>query len=233
MITFACVWVGPGSANHAPYDETWIQKLQNAIGRHYKGEHRFVCLTDREHIDGVETIKLEHNWPVYWSKLELFKPGQFDGPVIYMDLDVLITGDITEFATPRDSIVMLTDYYPEIANSTLLYWDASDPFYHGLYEDMVANPAQVQHNYRNRPHITNNFGDQEYIADFVTRNGRNILRWQEILPRDWFVEFSFTSRLNPVVRDQKYSDDIRFCYCLGSPKFQRFPNMHIVRDHWK
>lgn len=227
-ITFACVWAGSG----APYDETWVQKLQNAVARHYPHAHRFVCLTDRDHIEGVETIKLEHNWPIYWSKIELFKTGTFSGPVIYMDLDVLLTGDISPFSQPWEDMVMISDYYPEIANSTLLYWNADDPFYSGIYEEMLADPEKVQHNFRNRWPVVN-FGDQEYIADYLTKNGRTILRWQEVLPAEWFVEFSFKSGLNPVVRDQKYSPDLRFCHCLGAPKFERFPNMAIVRDHWK
>lgn len=227
-ITFACVLAGTG----APYTDEWVRKLRNAVARHYPYPHRFVCLTDRTEIEGVETIKLQHDWPIYWSKLELFKPGTFEGPVIYMDLDVLITGDITQFAQPWESMVMITDYYPEIANSTLLYWNASDPIYHGMYADMVENSATIQHEFRNRWPVIN-FGDQEYIADYLTKNGRSILRWQEVLPKEWFLEFSIKSALNPVVRDQKFSPDLRFCYCLGAPKFQRFPNMHIVRDHWK
>lgn len=227
MITFTCVWAGEG----APYSEEWVQKLKRGIERHYPRPHKFVCLTDRDHIEGVDTIKLDHNWPIYWSKMELFKPGQFSGPVVYMDLDVLITGDISEFVREWESMVMITDYYPEIDNSTMMYWNSDDEFYHGMYHDMVANSEQIQHDYRNRWPVKN-FGDQEYIGEYIKRNGRQVLRWQDVLPKEWFVEFSIKSALNPIVRDKKYSNDLRFCYCLGAPKFQLFRKLPIVRDNW-
>ncbi|EFO2868674.1 hypothetical protein IH240_004512, partial [Escherichia coli] len=61
---------------------------------------RSVCLTDAEHIEGVETAPLFYNWPGWWAKMELFNP---DHPVIgkedlfYLDIDTVITGDLHEF----------------------------------------------------------------------------------------------------------------------------------------
>lgn len=52
---------------------------------------RFVCLSD---VDvPCERIPLLHNWPTWWGQCELFRPGLFYGPVLYMDLDTTVLRD--------------------------------------------------------------------------------------------------------------------------------------------
>lgn len=76
-----------------------------------------VCLSDIE-ISGVETLPLKHNWPGWWSKLELFDHhGPLgDQDLLYIDIDTLITGDLKPLIAAcevRDEMVMLTDFYNE------------------------------------------------------------------------------------------------------------------------
>lgn len=226
-ITFACVWTGNG----APYTEEWVQKLQRAVKRNCLLPHRFVCLTDRDHIDGVETIKLQHDWPKYWAKMELFKPYQFDGLVVYLDLDVLITGDITPMIKDWGRMMMLTDVFPEIANSTFMVWDGTDSFYHGLYSSMVLDAERIQYEYRDqwpKP----NFGDQAYIDDWLARNGRPHKRWQNEMLETMFRPFSHQSKLDPQIAAHEWPSDMRLCYCLGNPKFHQHLDHPLVKEHW-
>jgi hypothetical protein len=80
-------------------------------------DYESVCLTDIS-IPGVQTYKLKYDWPGWWSKLELFNNC---GPVgdedlLYIDIDTLITGDLTELIKERTQsrrMTMLTDFYNE------------------------------------------------------------------------------------------------------------------------
>ena len=72
--------------------------------------HRFVCLTDND-MEFVETHRLIHAWPGWWSKGELFRPGLFEGRVWYFDLDTLIVGDISKLLCYDGPMATLSDFY--------------------------------------------------------------------------------------------------------------------------
>jgi hypothetical protein len=94
------------------YGATEAQFLHNQLR-----DYDTVCLSDLS-IPDVKTYKLRYNWPGWWSKLELFNP---DGPLagedlLYIDIDTLITGDLTGLIKVREmagEVVMLTDFYNE------------------------------------------------------------------------------------------------------------------------
>lgn len=227
MITFACVW-----RDHGYYTAEWITKLAAGVKRHYPHPHRFVCLTDyAEPIEGAETIKLEHNWPKYWSKIELFRPNLFDGPVMYFDLDVLITGSLEPLVQDWPNMVMITDHLPEIDNSSMMYWDARDSFYEGIYLNFAGTPERFMRIHAAKEHVAD-FGDQEYIGHYLKRGGRPAMRWQDILPSEWFIEFCAMGRLNPIVERNIQSTDLKVAFCLGIPKFHDVPHVHLVKNHW-
>lgn len=86
-LTVACVKWG------ARYSELWVRRLQAMVAKHLSLPHRFVCLTDQP-VDGIECIPLTSGLTGWWTKLELFKPGQFAGKVLYLDLDVVVTDSL-------------------------------------------------------------------------------------------------------------------------------------------
>jgi hypothetical protein len=75
------------------YGDEWVLRLRSMVRKNLSIEHRFVCLTDRP-VNGVECLPLEPGLPTWWSKISLFKPGQFDDDVLYFDLDVVIRSNI-------------------------------------------------------------------------------------------------------------------------------------------
>jgi hypothetical protein len=70
------------------YTPEWVQRLQNGVGRHLTG-HRFICLSDVP--VPCERIPLVTDWPSWWAKIEMFR---LKGPVLYLDLDSVIVGDL-------------------------------------------------------------------------------------------------------------------------------------------
>lgn len=101
MLTVWCVLWGN------KYHPAYVYALREGVARHLSAPHRFVCVTDRD-LPGVETISPVENWQGWWNKLNLFALA--DGPSLYFDLDVIITGDLdylvdytaNEFAAPAN-----------------------------------------------------------------------------------------------------------------------------------
>lgn len=83
-LTVACIRWGD------KYGDEYVLKLRNMCARHVP-DHAFVCFTDQP-VEGVYCRELPSNLPTWWSKLGLFKPGVLTGDVLYLDLDVVITG---------------------------------------------------------------------------------------------------------------------------------------------
>ena len=93
MLTVACIyWQGEFRRREEIYSPEWVGKLKNMVERNLDIPHRFVCLSN---VDvPCERIPLERDWPGYWSKMELFKPGRFDDRVLYLDLDVVVVDNL-------------------------------------------------------------------------------------------------------------------------------------------
>ena len=100
------------------YTPEWAQKLDRATGG-------VVCLTDMD-VPGVATIPLVNDFPGWWAKVELFRPGLFEGPVLYMDLDTLPVGDLDDLCAYSGPFAMLSDFYrPQMAASGVMAWTPS------------------------------------------------------------------------------------------------------------
>lgn len=124
MITVACVLKAGGD-----FGPAYVERLELGVDRHLALPHRFVCLTDlpaetfRDDSEG-QVIPLTENWPGWWSKMELFK---LPGPVLFFDLDTVITGPIDALAEwicrSDGALVMLSDFYrPKQRSSGILGW---------------------------------------------------------------------------------------------------------------
>jgi hypothetical protein len=81
-LTVACIRVG------AKYGPEYVSKLASMASRHIP-EHQFVCFTDDPQPD-VPCRPALCDYPGFWQKVGLFRPGVFRGPVLYLDLDVVI-----------------------------------------------------------------------------------------------------------------------------------------------
>lgn len=108
-----------------------------------------VCLSDVL-VEGVPTILLNHDWPAWWAKMEMFRPD-IHGDIFFIDLDTVITGDISDLINIGKT-TMLKDFYHNRLASGLMYitesdrrkvWDAwyYEPEYHmarcGRYGDQM------------------------------------------------------------------------------------------------
>ncbi len=156
MITVACVLRSGGI-----YDASWVAKLQRGVERHLRGvSHRFVCLSD---VDvPCERIALEQSWSGWWSKIELFRPGMFAGPVLYFDLDTVIVGSLDAIAAYPHEFTMAHEFYrPAKLCSTAMAWDGDFSFIHAAF---AADAPDIAARY-DRQDSNIGIGDQAFIED--------------------------------------------------------------------
>lgn len=210
MLTIACVLKSGGI-----YDASWVARLQAGVTRYLPIEHRFVCLSDVE--VPCERIPLEHDWPGWWSKIEVLNR---DGPTLYFDLDTAITGDLSDIAAAgRDSaMVMLSDFYrPNHLASGVLAWGFESPSF--LFDTFKASSALMMEKHRGG-------GDQEFIETTRLYCGLPTCRRWDLMCPGQIVSYKVHCR-NGIPPDARV-------VCLhGKPKFGDMPVNDPVRQAWE
>jgi len=155
MLTVLCVLrSGKG------YDAEWVRKLRDGVARNL-GEHRFACLSDVE--VPCERIPLKHDFPGWWAKIELHRPGVITGKTLYLDLDTVITGSLNALEDLPHQFAMLRNFHnPALVGSGVMWF--TKPL-EGVYERFLEGPERVidwyDRNGRNGAYV----GDQSFLWD--------------------------------------------------------------------
>lgn len=161
-----------------------VIRLGKQARKHLPG-CRFVCLSDAEFtVEGIDVTPLVHDYPGWWSKMELFS---LPGPVIAMDLDTAIVGDLTPLAefVPTlnlNQLAMLTDFYfPEKPASGLMAWSGDI----GLIAEKFTARLAGRHGFqRHADHFRLNCGGKSYRGDqdIIPELAPSIIRIQDHVP---------------------------------------------------
>lgn len=179
-VTIACVLRSGGE-----YEPKHVIGLLHQLKRHMQAPFKLVCLTDCDfkHPE-IQCVPLLHGWPGWWSKLELFRVFKRDY-VFYMDLDTMITGDITDIVMPKHGFWGLRDFnHPGSFASGLMAWDGNHSY---LYERF----AEDTHHHTSAHKVPQSWGDQGYIHSalrvppmaFQDHYGNRIISWKKhVLP---------------------------------------------------
>ena len=99
------------------YGPEYVEKLKAACERHIP-HTEFLCITENP-VQSVKCHPLICDLPGWWQKIGLFRPGFFEGPNLYLDLDVVITSSIDEMleeATSRQCLYALDDFSYSLVN---------------------------------------------------------------------------------------------------------------------
>ena len=77
------------------YDDYYVKRLQREVKKYLTLEHTFCCITDRN-IEGVYCLNsmTVDNLPGWWGKIGLFKPGISTETNLWLDLDIVLTGNL-------------------------------------------------------------------------------------------------------------------------------------------
>lgn len=159
MLDVICVCRSGGG-----YDASWVAKLRDGVARNIDRPHRFRCLSDIE--VPCERIQLQHDWPGWWSKVELFRAGVIERPTLYLDLDTVIVSpmQLNGLLQGGPDFAMLQSFWQaDMVGSGVMFF-SGDNVPHHIYEKFVKQPeAYIRHYKRNAsgPYV----GDQAYIWD--------------------------------------------------------------------
>lgn len=159
----------PGSSEFTP---AHVQALQKQVERHAPFAS-FECLTDVD-VPGVDCKPLEHNWPGWWSKMNLFSPT-LKGDFLFMDLDTVIVGDLSDIGEVN-TLTMLRDFYrdgkklAEGLGGALCFFPEADRA--PVWEYWIKNPLLAMR-------LAGHKGDMQVFEQFY-RNTAD--RWQDVLP---------------------------------------------------
>jgi hypothetical protein len=124
------------------FTREWVYALRRGLNRHVPSDaYEFVCLTNDTLVPNHWRRPLKYDWPKWWSKLHLFEPGLFDGPVLYVDLDTLPVGDLSDIMSYRGDFAMLNDFYrAKNAQSGVMAWTPG-PVTEKIWDTWMHNPA--------------------------------------------------------------------------------------------
>ena len=131
----------------------------------------------------------------WWAKIDLFRPGRFQGRVLYLDLDVTVTGKLDELADYDAPFVLIKDWERIGYNSSAMAWDAG--YNDRLYTEFDA--SEDESGDMARPG-----GDQSYIW--------RKMHGEATFPRNWCRSFK------RIVLLREPTDDMRVVVFHGFPK---------------
>lgn len=169
------------------YGAEYVNTLYAMVKRSISGSFRFVCLTDNR--DGIVPEVECYGCPKVdiprphclrgWRKVSLFGPSEdlfgLDGEWLYLDLDVVVTGELDGFFTyePGKTFVVMQNWTQpgkEIGNTSVYRFKIGADRY--LLDDLIREQDRILSEYRN---------SQTYIS----RNVRALNFW----PDEWCVLF--------------------------------------------
>lgn len=152
------------------YRPEHVQRLAKQAAQ-FAPREAFVCLSDVE-VPGVVTVPLQHGWPGWWSKLELFRPGLWPkgARVFYADLDTTFVANLGGLLERPESFLALADFTRSGLGSGLMQWTAGDQDH--LYELFAARTKWAMD-------ACGIYGDQRFIQDV---SGSTVTYWQDVLP---------------------------------------------------
>jgi hypothetical protein len=106
----------------------------------------------------IETVTLDERWPGWWSKISMFRPGLFDGPCWYADLDTIIVGPLDDIVLGHRFTVLRNFWRDDRIGSGLMAWDTDLSV---IYRRFASDPERWMREYK----TPDKWGDQQFIFD--------------------------------------------------------------------
>lgn len=173
------------------YGAEYVNVLYSMVQRHTTIPIEFICFTEKpQGIDpGVQIrpIPLHPDIKGWWYKPMFFNPGlAFDGPMLYMDLDIIIFRNIDNLFTYKEGeFCVLRDFNRAIQSN----WDRMNSSIYRLYPGQHSN---VYTEFMKDPayHAKRYHGDQDWL--YV-----NVKHGFEFWPDEWIQSYKWEMRGRP------------------------------------
>ncbi len=168
------------------YGPEYVNRLYAMVARHLRGDFEFVCLTDDDRGVRAEvrclpipSLALPPGIPERgWTKLTTFEADLhgLQGTALFLDLDVVIVGDITPFFEAPGEFLIIHDWKRpwRVTGNSSVY-----RFKLGAHADVLAEFRATQAEVRAR--LRN---EQAFLSEVMHRQGP-LACW----PGDWCSSF--------------------------------------------
>ncbi len=170
------------------YGAPFINRLYAMAARNITPPFTFTCFTDNrqglhpeilcEDLPPLDIGKMPEKTPGIWNKSRLWgaKLGNLSGPVLFLDLDIVIVGSLDDFfevGEPDDVILARNQTTPfeRLGQTSLFRFPVGKLV--PLQEKFLADPQGVANEYR-------------FEQRFVTRNAPGGVK---LFPRRWVLHF--------------------------------------------
>lgn len=194
----ACVYkTGHFRGREYSFDD--VIRLYHSVKRHMPNdiEPNFYCLTDcDDEYPEIKKIKLNHNWPGWWSKMELGREDLPQGRTLYLDLDTSVVNNLHPILNYEGDLVMFDCRIPDqrkpyfesrgwicrYQNATILFdaGDINNPM-HKMYRLFAKDPEHWMKVYR---------GDQDIMGNWFPN--------QPTFPREWMIKRQTCTELKEI-----------------------------------
>lgn len=152
------------------FSPAYVERMRSMLARQLRLPHRVYCVTDDVHAvpDGVVPIPITeyaHTTRCRRRMVQFSRAfGEYVGPrFLALDLDMVITGDITELVDRPEPLVGWRVGYAGVISGSFLLMDTG--ILHALYAAYAANPDWI-------PELTGerNASDQAMLNWWLRRN---------------------------------------------------------------
>jgi len=220
------------------YSADYVNKLYNSVKRHCTLPFEMVCLTeDSSGIDkNIRILPLPENLTGWWCKPYMYsKDLPLNGTVLYLDLDVVIAGNIDKlfeyqphkWCTIRDFTRAMRPKWNKY-NSSVIRFKVGE--LDDVWQKYTVDPNKIIKRY---------FGDQDYLFDAVKHNQPLLFPDSWILSWKWEVRSSKTllpghkgTRKLQIIEDVVPPPDCCITVFHGDPNPHNCEDPWVV-DNWK
>lgn len=217
------------------YSSEYVNKLYNMCKRHLTVPFEFVCFTDdlRGIDSNIKTITLKQIGVSGWWYKPMFFDKNFplDGTLLYMDLDIVICGNIDHLFTYNpDKFCIIRDFNRSLRsdwnrmNSSVFRLKSCSMGY--VYDEFMKDHGMNMRRFH---------GDQDWIYEMVGPRKQDWSFW----PDDWILSYKWEMRdRNDLVKLQNQPRNFRD---KKDPKllprtciavFHGEPHPHQCEDNW-
>lgn len=155
-------WVATVLRSGGDYTPEHVERLASQL-RQYG--HELHCFSN---VDVPNRIPLNHFWPGWWSKMELFRSG-LEGDIFYLDLDSTVLGNLDELLN-QTRLTMLRDFYrPKLLASGVMF--IPENVRRQVWKLWMQNPSGWMKENKIQ-------GDQGFLGRVI----QDCNTWQDVLP---------------------------------------------------
>ena len=182
-------WVGDFRGRD--FTENDVVRLRESVDRHIDRPYTFYCLTnDVNAVIPAEKISLIHDWPGWWSKMEIHRPDLPQGRTLYLDLDSCVVRGLAPILDfPNHKLTMFNSKKwrkpkrkseeQDIGKLVYRYQAATmlftspDTMMSNIYERFIQRPDKYMQRYRS---------DQDVMGEWIPN--------QPVFPDKWMVKLA-------------------------------------------